>query len=117
MTATATLTATPRKLRSGDWGAAVQSADVKLGDRVLITTKAGKTWEAEVNQIVWRGPDVTLVATASSRSAHYARGRYGVDTTRRRTRECRSCGCTDPTCVRNGRCTGGPDFDPCFDCA
>lgn len=110
MTATATLVAaTPKKLRNGSWGALANTEHVQAGDTLEITTKAGKTWTATVSKVIWTGNGVAICATTDATTGR---------TSRRRTRvECRNCGCTDPTCVRNGRCTGGPDFDPCFDCA
>ena len=47
MTTTATKSATPTKLRNGDWGARVKGK-ASEGDRITITTKASKSWEAIV---------------------------------------------------------------------
>lgn len=58
-----TLSATPAKLKSGAWGARVASTAVSVGDEVTIVAQSGKSWTATVSQIVWKGPDVTLVAT------------------------------------------------------
>jgi len=55
------VTATPTKLRSGDWGAKTNGA-VDVGDTVEIRTKAGKTWTARVSKVVWTGNDVSIVA-------------------------------------------------------
>lgn len=44
--------ATPKKLRSGDWGALAKSESVRKGDTVQITTRSGKTWTATVNKVV-----------------------------------------------------------------
>lgn len=57
--------ASPAKLRDGSWGAKVQGS-VSVGDTINITTKAGKSWTATVQKVVWTGDGVSLVATASS---------------------------------------------------
>jgi hypothetical protein len=73
---TTTRSATPAKLRNGNWGARVQGAVAK-GDVVTITTKAGKTWTATVDAVVWTDGQVSLVATSSSSDRPSARqGRY-----------------------------------------
>ena len=42
--------ASPRKLRSGEWG--VQApANAKVGEIVEVTTRAGKTWFAKITKI------------------------------------------------------------------
>lgn len=51
------LTGHPAKLYDGAWGAHVNSDKAKPGDTVHLTTKAGKTWDAVVDKIVWTGPD------------------------------------------------------------
>lgn len=61
-------TATPAKLRSGEWGARVRGS-VERGDTVTITTRAGKSWEARVDRVLWSGNGVSLVATSSASSA------------------------------------------------
>ena len=58
-------TASPAKLRSGEWGAKIQGKKVAIGDIVQIRTAAGKTWLAEVKKIVWSGDDATIIATES----------------------------------------------------
>lgn len=42
------LTASPIKLRSGDWGAKVEGKAVG-GDPITVTTRAGKSWQAFVS--------------------------------------------------------------------
>lgn len=59
------LTATPIKLKSGDWGARVASANVRAGDIVRIITRAGKSWDAEVVKVVWSGNGASICATRS----------------------------------------------------
>ena len=79
--------ATPAKLRSGEWGARVSETDVKVGDIVTITTRAGKTWDAQVADIVWSNDEVTLVATekvGTTYSDRVARAAYaGADFSRK----------------------------------
>ena len=58
-----TTTATPAKLRDGSWGARVRGT-VAAGDVVTITTSAGKTWQATVQRVIWRGAGVSICATA-----------------------------------------------------
>lgn len=59
------MTATPTKLRDGTWGARVQGT-VQSGDRITITTRAGKSWTAVIARVVWTGQGVSLVATGSA---------------------------------------------------
>jgi len=56
------IAATPAKLKSGEWGARVTSP-VSVGDTVTITTKSGKSWDATVTRVVWKGDGVSLCAT------------------------------------------------------
>jgi hypothetical protein len=58
----ASIAATPAKLRSGAWGARV-AGRASEGDLLTITTRAGKSWQATVAKVVWRGSGVTLCAT------------------------------------------------------
>ncbi len=99
------LTASPKKLRSGAWGALVQSADVSVGDEIKITTRAGKSWDARVDQVIWAGDDTAICATSSldrpTQNTESYRPRYGVD----------YCGGRCP--VRGHKCTAN---NPCHDC-
>lgn len=111
-------TATPAKLKSGAWGARVPSTSVEVGESIEIRAKSGKTSTATVSAVVWRGSDVTLVATASlDRPASAGRGRnydpdrfngYGAPRGGYR-RACK----TDGNCssVGDGRSCGGHDCD------
>lgn len=96
------LPATPARLRNGSWGARVQGA-VKAGDLILVKTKAGKVWDAQVTKVIWAGEGVTLCATGpGSTPAHRAYGRgHG--------HACK----TDGNCssIGNGRSCGGYDCD------
>lgn len=91
-----TMTASPAKLRNGSWGARVRSESVHPGDVVTITTKAGKSWTATVERVLWHGDGVSLCATASE-------PRHGRDA------DC----CGYPCPVTGRRCT--PRY-PCHDC-
>lgn len=62
---TTAITASPTKLRSGNWGAKIQGAKVREGDTVTITTRSGKSWDAEVVKVVWSGSGVSICATES----------------------------------------------------
>lgn len=74
--------ASPKKLRGGEWGALVQSEKVVSGEHITVTTKAGKSWDAVVDKVIWTGKGVAIVTTesASSQSTGYGRG------------ECQFCG-------------------------
>ena len=87
------MTATPAKLKDGSWGARVVGAP-NPGDVVVVTTKAGKTWQARVERVVWQGDGVALcVTTGAAGQAH------GGRTSSRR------CGCSDSeNCCRPCRC-------------
>ena len=68
------LHASPKKLKNGDWGALVKSADVQESDILRIETKSGKAWEARVTKVFWRGEDKAIVATKSTTSGRKGRG-------------------------------------------
>jgi len=63
-----TLEATPAKLRDGSWGARVKGA-AKSGDVLKVTTRAGKSWTATVDRVLWKGRGVTLVSTRRAAAA------------------------------------------------
>ena len=65
-------TATPYKLRNGAWGCKVAGTPT-TGEAVTITTKAGKTWTAEISRVLWTGNGVALCATAQRASTSYTR--------------------------------------------
>ena len=58
------LTASPIKLRSGEWGARVQGSAVE-GASIKVTPRAGKSWQAFVSKVVWSGSGITIVSTRS----------------------------------------------------
>lgn len=106
------LDASPKKLKSGDWGALVKSGSVKAGDAVEITTKAGKSWKAFVTHVFWTGDGVAICATDSCGNGPALKKKAP----KKSKVTCKYCGCDDPTCGGKGVCQG-PAFDPCFDCA
>ncbi len=67
--------ATPCKLRNGRWGARAP-ASTKAGDTLTITTKAGKSWQAVVDCVVWTGDGVALCATSKLESAPLVSQRF-----------------------------------------
>lgn len=66
---TPALSASPAKLRDGSWGARIESSDVSVGTEVVITTRAGKSWDAWVADIIWTKDGITLARTRSSKAA------------------------------------------------
>jgi len=94
----ATKAATPAKLKSGAWGARVEGA-VNRGDTVTITTRAGKSWDARVTQVVWTGNGVSIVATEGiDRPAASGRASYAGRSARR------YCYCQRPLDEGDGEC-------------
>lgn len=105
-------TATPTKLRNGEWGARVQGA-VREGDEIQVTTKAGKTWTARVANVVWTGDGVAIVATESRRSSGYVPAiRDSRGYVRERGHYEGYCGYRCP--VTGRKCC--PDNGPCHNC-
>ena len=59
--------ASPAKLRSGEWGARIQQSFPKGAMvTVLVTTKAGKTWTT-TGTVIWTDGNVSLLATDNGR--------------------------------------------------
>jgi hypothetical protein len=96
-------TASPMKLKSGEWGARVQGA-ARQGDIITIVTKAGKTWQARVERVLWTGDGVAICATSSLDRSGPSRRGYGPG-------RCIECG--DAGRLGTG-CTGDPRR--CYDC-
>lgn len=96
------INATPTKLRNGDWGAKVQGS-VSEGDYIQITTRAGKSWGANVARVIWRGDGVSIVATMAL---------LGESRGRSRRRDPDYC---YHSCPVNGH-TCSPENGPCHDC-
>lgn len=110
-----TITATPAKLRSGEWGARVRQS-VHEGDEIEITTKAGKSWVATVTKVVWSGNGSSIVATESkskSRNGYTPAKRDSRGYVTERGHHDGYCGYTCP--VSGKRCC--PEHGPCHDCA
>lgn len=89
-------TATPTKLRNGDWGARVNSDQIREGDTVEITTRAGKTWTAAIVKVLWSGDGKAICATQRTSSYVHSAPSCGFP-----------CPVTGRKCTRN---------DPCHDC-
>ena len=69
--------ASPRKLRTGEWGVSIQTDEYAAGTLIAteVTTRAGKTWE-QITEVVWVGDGFALgrrseeyMAPASTRPA------------------------------------------------
>lgn len=91
--------ATPTKLKSGAWGARTV-AGVKSGDVITITTRAGKSWDARVDKVVWSNGEIAIVATSSLDRPSKRRHEDGCSHCRPRPgrtaqiwEECDYCGC------------------------
>lgn len=65
-------TASPTKLRDGSWGARV-AGSVRFGDTIEVRTRAGKSWVAVVQRVVWSGEGVTIVATQAAQATDGSR--------------------------------------------
>lgn len=134
MTKQATIIATPAKLKTGAWGARLasdKSADDLTGATITIRTRAGKTWQAQVERVIWTGSDkrtgeqVHLLATRSlgtardrkpvqsaptmtGEEASAAAARLNAELAARKPSRrnepaiCRDCGDTHD--IRGGRC-------------
>ena len=65
--------ATPAKLRNGTWGARVNAPrhDVDEDDQLTVTTRAGKTWTAWVDRVIWGNDEITLVSTRRNQLTGY----------------------------------------------
>jgi len=90
------LPASPTKLRDGSWGARVRG-QAHPGDEIQITTRAGKSWTAHVDRVLWTGEGVSIVSTQARQRTAPARTRVSTSTpsTPRRRRGsyiCDECG-------------------------
>lgn len=59
--------ATPAKLRNGEWGARVEHHNghkVAEGDKLEVSARSGKTWTTKVLYVSWSNDKVSFVATA-----------------------------------------------------
>lgn len=103
-----TLQASPKKLPNGNWGAQIKTDDVAVGDTVTITTRAGKTWDAQVSEIVSHNDGITIVAT--QRAAAATTNVHSMHTHRSGRRQCQECG------TYHGRYTTIAHGHVCDDC-
>jgi hypothetical protein len=104
-----------RKLRDGSWGVGGPAHLVRAGATVAVTKADGTIKQETVSRIV-AGPfgDGNVLASIAV-NGNGATKR--TTTTTKTKRECRRCGCDDPTCGGSGRgICRGPSFDPCHDC-
>jgi len=67
-------TATPKKLHNGDWGALAQTATVKPGETLRITTRSGKSWTATIDRVLWAGDGKAICATNSNEGSNRPAG-------------------------------------------
>ena len=102
-------TATPTKLRSGDWGCRV-NGDAREGQIVTIRTSKGKTWAAKIAKVIWSGNGVSICATCSADYTPAKRNSRGY--VEQRGHHDGYCGYLCP--VTGRKCT--PANGPCHDC-
>ena len=57
-------TASPTKLKTGEWGARC-APETKAGDEIVVSTKSGKSWKARVTRVVASFSDATLCEIVS----------------------------------------------------
>lgn len=98
-----TATASPAKLRNGDWGAKV-SGPVQAGDTVTITTRSGKTWESEIADVLSSTDGISLCTTVQRSSRRSSRRRMGS-----------GHGAASPVPGYSKYCTDQPGCG-CYDC-
>ena len=97
-------TATPIKLKNGEWGAKAKGTTHK-GEVIQVTTRAGKTWTSVVDQVIWSDGKYSIVATKKkSSTCHVASRRYKRE----------SGYCYYPCPVTGLVCS--PENGPCHDC-
>lgn len=103
MTATATRTAFPKKLRDGSWGLLIHTETAATGDTVQVTTKSGKTWTATVGKILWHGDGKAIAAEAKQAKSRGSRP-DGIH-------RCLDCGGRLSDFDRDAACVPGYHFD------
>jgi hypothetical protein len=84
------MTATYKKLKTGEWGIVVDG-DAKAGDVVEVTTKAGKIKTETVARVLWSGDGKSICAVKQKPRASRRVGGY-----------CGECG--EPILTANQRC-------------
>lgn len=105
-----TMNATPRKLRDGTWG--VQTRGIpSIGDTVTVRTRAGKTWETTVADIVWSGDTEAICRTRKGSASRSTESRP------RNNGRCSEQGCSNsstknaPHCQASGGLCGYCAYD------
>lgn len=74
-----TYLATPRKLRNGDWGIAIQEElKPKSVVEAIVTTRTGKTWSGEY-VIIWSCPEFSLGIQTEVSKLKCGCGEYWID--------------------------------------
>ena len=58
------ITASPCKMQNGTWGVRITGDRARVGEKVRVQTRAGKTWTAIIARIVWEGGDAMIASTA-----------------------------------------------------
>lgn len=87
--------ATPARLRSGAWGAKIEgkiARRIQKGQQIQIRTRSGKSWQATIAKVVWRGVDVAFVATEDDGHGRSRRSNNGRG-------YCSACGHDADTCA------------------
>ena len=106
-------TATPTKLRSGEWGARVEG-QISVGDTIEIRTRAGKLWSAIVVKVIWHNNEVALVATRSCEDKYGRPNNFRNSQIYGTKREHDEGYCGYPCRVTGQKCC--PENGPCHDC-
>ena len=99
--------ASPKKLNSGDWGAWVKSENVQRGDVVAITTKSGKSWNSQIDKVIWRGNGGAICSLIQNNQSYRKRPR-GEYAPFKRGVWCEGAGCYCPE--------DDTAFGACYDC-
>jgi len=101
------------KLRDDSWG--IRGAGLIEGETVTVTKRSGQTKSVMVGEIVWTGQDSRT--GQQTQIARVSKTQNTQSPQRSRSRSCRRCGCTDPSCGGSGGgICRGPSFNPCHDC-
>ena len=61
--------ARPEKLASGEWAARVTATALKVGDKIQITTRTGKTWTSTIVEVLEVAEATSLVRTSTGSDA------------------------------------------------
>ncbi|HHH27366.1 MAG TPA: hypothetical protein ENK57_03310 [Polyangiaceae bacterium] len=66
-------TATWMKLRSGEWGVKVNSAQVREGDKVVAIKRNGERKEVKIRKVLWAGDGKAICAIDRGKARTYRR--------------------------------------------